>query len=191
MDDCLIFSQGVESHIIKLRKVFEAFRKSNFKLNGAKSKFLAKSVVFLGNKVEKQGISPVFSPTSAVYKVAKPKSVKEIISFVSFCSFYRRYIENFRDIAEALYEVMRSQCYVWGEKQQHAFDMLKNRLTNAPILRHLDPMRLKILFTDSSLTAIGAQLTQEYENKLFPIAYSSKTLSQTQRRYSIFELELY
>src|SRR5918912_4024639 len=78
----------------------------------------------------------------------------------------------------------------WGEKQEKAFKLLKEKLIEAPVLIYPDFEKEFILYTDASTIALGAILHQKGDDgKEHVIAYENKTLSKAEQNYSITELE--
>lgn len=79
--------------------------------------------------------------------------------------------------------------FVWTSEQQKAFDTLKEKISNPPILKVPDFNKRFVLQTDSSGCGLSAVLCQEYDGTRMPIAYASRTLNDTERKYSAYELE--
>ena len=79
----------------------------------------------------------------------------------------------------------------WDDDQQKAFDELKTRMCNQPILMNPDPSKMFYLQTDASSIGAGAVLTQEVEGskKCKPVAYFSCTFSPAEANYDIYEKE--
>jgi ribonuclease HI len=120
-----------------------------------------------------------------------PTSVKQIRSFLGFCNFYRPFIYHFSHIARPLNELTRKNIpWQWGQKQQTAFEKLRDRVTSEPVLaqpRLNDQFGVEV---DASGFALGAVLMQrDDKGKRHPIAYFSTTLSEAERNYDIYDLE--
>ena len=78
---------------------------------------------------------------------------------------------------------------MWGDSQQEAFDQLKRKLCEAPLLHVPDFSREFVLATDASNTAVSAVLQQRMESELVPISYHSRILSPAEEKYSTYEKE--
>ena len=106
-----------------------------------------------------------------------PESVKDVQSFLGFANFYRRFIEGFSKICYPLTELTKktNEKFDWKAnlRNQIAFDTLKKHFTEAPILRHFEPVWPMVIETDASDFAIGAVLSQVIDGRLHPIAYHS------------------
>ncbi|KAL0374083.1 UNVERIFIED_CONTAM: Retrovirus-related Pol polyprotein from transposon gypsy [Sesamum radiatum] len=92
-------------------------------------------VVFLGFVVSANGIEMEKDKVNAILDWPTPKSIAEVRSFHGLASFYRRFVKDFSTIVASLTEIVKKKVgFHWGEKQQQAFDLLKQKLTTAPIL---------------------------------------------------------
>ena len=120
-----------------------------------------------------------------------PKTKKELRGFLGFLNFYRRFIQNFTQVAQPLNALTSvKKDFEWSTECQHAFDTLKQKITTAPALRMLtdiDPFRIE---TDGSGVGLGAILTQKQNDRWHPIAFISKSLSDAEQNYPVADLEL-
>ena len=106
-------------------------------------------------------------------------------------NFYRRFIPNAAEIAAPLNELRKKGTkFVWGERQQKAFETLKEAIISPPVLRMPDFSQPFILQTDASSVALGAVLSQVVDGARQPVAFISRTLTQQEQKSSVYELEL-
>lgn len=138
---------------------------------------------------------PVRSPSYSIYcaYLKKLQLINSIFdrSFVGICSYYRRFIKGFSSIAKSLFKLTeKGREFKWSNECQAAFEELKRCLTTAPILCHPDFSLPFVVDTDASQSGLGAVLSQEIEGKLRVIAYASRTLSKSERRYCVTRKEL-
>ena len=121
----------------------------------------------------------------------QPMGKSDARSFLGFCSYYRRFIANFSEIAKPLHRLTeKGRVFEWTAVCQNAFDRLKHCLVSAPILAHPDFETSFILDTDASGTAIGAVLSQVQNGHERVISYASRCLSKTESRYCVTRREL-
>jgi hypothetical protein len=114
-------------------------------------------VEYLGHVVSEKGISTDPKKIEAVKTWPEPTTVTELRSFIGFCSYYRRFIEGFADIAKPLHKLtQKGKLFVWTDECQVSFDQLKNCLVRSPVLAHPDFSQPFILDTDASNSCIGA-----------------------------------
>ena len=108
------------------------------------------------------------------------------------CSYYRRFIPNFSQIAEPIIALTRKYAHFkWSDVHQNAFEFLKDSLTAVPLLVYPDPNKPYVLYTDASDTCIGSCLTQECDGDEKPIYYLSHKLSRSQCKWSVVEKEAF
>ncbi|KFY08231.1 hypothetical protein V491_08457, partial [Pseudogymnoascus sp. VKM F-3775] len=129
---------------------------------------------------------------SAVLDWPTPTTVKEVQAFLGFANFYRRFIEGYSKVAQPLTELTRKDLtFEWTNKAEDAFQELKAKFTEAPILVTFDPARKIVLETDASDFAIGACLSQpDDRGKHKPVAYYSRKMSPAELNYDIHDKEL-
>ncbi|GFW83847.1 retrovirus-related Pol polyprotein from transposon 17.6 [Trichonephila clavipes] len=122
--------------------------------------------------------------------MSSPTSVKQVQSFVQTCSWYRRYIPNFSQIAKPLTDLTKKNAmWKWGSEQEEAFRDLKLKLASPPALKPADATKPFVIRTDASSMALGAVLLQGEKDEEHPIEYASRLLSSSERNYSTTEGE--
>jgi hypothetical protein len=192
LDDILIYSRTKEEHVKHVKLVLAKLGASRLLLKPEKCEFHKNQVEFLGYIIGTHGIKMDQAKVSAVTDWPTPTMVKEVQAFLGFANFYRRFIEGYSKVAQPLTELTRKDLkFEWTPKAGSAFQELKRRFTEAPILATFDPSKKIVLETDSSDFAIGACLNQPDENGKFkPIAYYSRKLSPAELNYDIHDKEL-
>ena len=111
--------------------------------------------------------------------------------FVGFVGYYRRFVRNFAELADPLVALTRKGVpFVWGGEQQKAFDALMACLLSAPILGFPTEEDRFVLDTDASLFTIGGVLSQIQNEEEVVIAYTSRSLRISQRRYCTTRREM-
>ena len=191
LDDCIIFSRTIEEHLERLREVFQRFKDANLKINPTKREFFRQKVPFLGHIVSREGIQAVLEKTSTVNRYPVPKNATEVKSVLDLCSYYRRYVQDFAKIARPLHQLTgKSKDIFWNSEAQEAFEVLKARLTSAPILALPSMREPFILYIDASQHAMGTVLAQIQNGSERVVCYASKSFSTAQSRYSTTKCEL-
>ncbi len=161
LDDLIVFSKDLESHLKHLEIVFNKFRNEGLKLKLSKCHFAKKEVEYLGHLVSEEGVKPNNNKIVAVKEYPRPKSVSELRAVLGLFSYYRRFVKGFAAIAHPLTKLTRKNTlWKWGKKQESAFQDLKNRLITAPILSFPDFERSFNIHCDASKWGVGALLAQ-------------------------------
>ncbi|CAB3240087.1 unnamed protein product [Arctia plantaginis] len=191
LDDLLVISEDLESHIADLRAVFERLRMYKLRANREKCVFARDRLKYLGHVISHDGISPDEEKVSAILEMKEPTTLQQLRTFLQTCSWFRKFIPEFAKVAEPLTRLTKkSQTWKWGKDQTSAFIQLKTLLASPPILTQPDYSRPFILRTDSSDFALGAALLQgESPQDEHPIEYASRLLTPAERNYSTTERE--
>jgi hypothetical protein len=201
LDDILIFSSSLEEHLSHLRLIFSRLRQHGLKLKLKKCSFLQEETNYLGFVIDTNGVKPDPKKVAAIRSLPAPTCVREVRSFIGMCSYYRRFIPNFSQIADCIVALTKKNArFKWLAEHEKAFKYLKDSLSVVPLLSYPDPNKPYILYTDASDTCIGACLTQTIEpDDSFlpnvvnekPIYYLSHKLSKSQCKWSTVEKEAY
>jgi len=111
---------------------------------------------------------------------------------LGFANFYQRFIRDYSRVAKPLMDLTKkNEKWTCSKEAQAAFEELKMRFTSAPILAHFDPTKQVIIETDASDFAIGAVLSQRYEeNRLHLVAFHSRKFQPAEINYEIHDKEL-
>ena len=140
-----------------------------------------------------RGVSPNPAKVQAVQDLREPRTAKEVRMFLGLVGYYRRFIPAFAALAAPLYDLTKSgRVFKWERRHQEAFEQLKKRLCEAPILAYPRRQRQNIVDCDASDEAAGAvlmQLTEDDEEVV--IQYASYTFSDTEKRWPAMEKEAY
>ncbi|CAI4220428.1 unnamed protein product, partial [Auanema sp. JU1783] len=165
------------------------------KIKLKKCSFASREVKFLGLIVGREGIKPDPGKVESIRNYPIPHTTTAVRSFLGMAGFFRKFIQNFAHIASPLHNLTKAdQEFVWSDKEQLAFETLKQQLLKAPVLRPPKPNHTFVLESDGSNIAIGAVLLQsEHPNdplkNLHPIAFASRKLIKAERNYAPIEIE--
>lgn len=192
MDDIIIYSTSLIEHIQNLRKVFNALKNANLKIQLDKSEFLQREVKFLGHIITEEGIRPNPDKIKAVRDYPIPKSPKEIKQFLGLLGYYRKFIKDFAKLTKPFTTKLKKDEKINTNdiEYRECFENCKNMLINDPILIYPNFEKQFILTTDASNFALGAVLSQIQDNKEHPVCYASRTLNNHEQNYSTIEKEL-
>ncbi|KAJ9561460.1 hypothetical protein OSB04_006620 [Centaurea solstitialis] len=187
IDDILIYSKTKEDHVEHLREVLEILRKEQLYAKFSKCDFWLQEVQFLGHLVNREGIKVDPAKVEAVMKWETPKSPTEIRSFLGLAGYYRRFIQDFSKVAVPLTKLTRKNVsFVWGEEQQSAFETLRQKLCEAPVLALPEGVEDMTVYCDASYHGLGCVLMQRSK----VISYASRQLKTHDVNYPTHDLEL-
>ncbi|GFW06907.1 retrovirus-related Pol polyprotein from transposon 17.6 [Trichonephila clavipes] len=192
MDDIIIPSSDELDGLNRLTRVLKTASEYGLELNLKKCNFLKSKIEFLGHIIERGTIKPSLDKTKAVQNFPEPKNVKQVQSFLGLSGYFRKFIQNYSIIAKPLSDLLRDNAvFHFGPEQQLAFQTLRQKLSENPVL-HIFKQGAKLeLHTDASKFGYGAILLQQSDdNKLHPVHYFSKKTTPQEEKYSSYELEV-
>nr|GEZ92780.1 putative reverse transcriptase domain-containing protein [Tanacetum cinerariifolium] len=135
IDDMLIYSKDEKEHKEHLKAILELLKKEELYAKFSKCEFWFPKVQFLSHVIDKQGIHVDLAKIESVKDWASPKSMTEIRQFLGLTEYYRRFIEGFLKIAKPMTKLTQKKVkFEWGDKQEAAFQLLKQKYFSEPIL---------------------------------------------------------
>nr|GFA14209.1 putative reverse transcriptase domain-containing protein [Tanacetum cinerariifolium] len=159
IDDILIYSKSEEEHEVHLKTILDLLKKEKLYAKVSKCEFWLKEVQFLGHVVNHDGLA----------------------------GYYRRFIKNFSKMAKPLTLLtQKNKAYVWGNEQDEAFCILKEKLCNALVLALPDGPNDFVVYCDALKQGFGCVLMQRGK----VIAYASRKLKTHEKNYTTHDLEL-
>ncbi|GJX07409.1 putative reverse transcriptase domain-containing protein [Tanacetum coccineum] len=180
IDDILIYSRNEKEHEEHLKTILEMLKKEELYAKFSKCEFWIHTVKFLGHVIDSSGIHVDPAKIEAVKNWASPTTPSEIRQFLGLAGYYRRFIEGFSKIAKPMTELtQKNQKFDWGEEQEEAFQLLKQKLCAAPILALPEGSDDFVVYCDASIKGLGAVLMQ----RMKVIAYASRQLKIHEKNY--------
>lgn len=192
LDDIIICSETLEEHLKLLKKISERIKEAGLTIGIAKSKFGCKNLRYLGYVLSENGIMTDSSKVKAIVEFETPKTVKQLRRFLGMSNWYRRFIQNYAEIAAPLNDALKGKPtkLKWGPEANEAFLLLKRALSEAPVLANPNYDQPFFLHTDASDIGTGSVLMQKINGEERVIAYSSQKLSPAEQKYMVTEKEL-
>jgi len=163
------------------------------KIHPKKCEFAITSVVYLGHKFLPNGIMVHWAKVVAILEMPNPTDVHTLRSFIGLCNYYRIYVQNFNTIAHPLYALLKiNVASTLSDEAQEAFNTLKEKLLEFPILRKPNFSKVFILHTNWSALGIGTSFGQlDEEGKEYVIAYASRSNNKAKSNYSSYKGECF
>nr|GEY55536.1 putative reverse transcriptase domain-containing protein [Tanacetum cinerariifolium] len=186
-DDILIYFRNKEEHANHLRIIMEFLREDKLYVKFSMCDFWISIVQFLGHLIDIQGLHDDPAKIEAVKNWASSTTPTEIRQFLGLAGYYRRFIKYFLKIAKSSTELnQKNKKYIWGEDQEIVFQLLKQKLCEAPILALPKGNNDFVVYFEASHQGLGAMLMQREK----VIAYASRQLKPNEENYTTHDLEL-
>ena len=190
MDDVLIFGKDKTEHDVRLRKVLERLQTTGVTLNSNKCVFNKREVKFLGHVISKDGVKADPEKTSAIRKMEVPQSVSELRRFLGMVNQLGKFSPRISELSQPLRELLSTKrAWLWGPEQDRSFQNLKEELSKPTTLALYNPQAELKVSADASSFGLGSVLFQQEEEVWKPVAYASRSMSETEMRYAQIEKE--
>ncbi|GJY44728.1 putative reverse transcriptase domain-containing protein [Tanacetum coccineum] len=187
IDDILIYSKDEREHEEHLKAILELLKKEKLYAKFSKCEFWIPKVQFLGHVIDSRGIHVDPAKIESIKDWASPKTPTEIRQFLGLAGYYRRFIEGFSKIAKSMTKLTQKGIkFDWGEKEENAFQLIKQKLCSALILALPEGSEDFVVYCDASHKGLGAVLMQREK----VIAYASRQLKVHEKNYTTHDLEL-
>ena len=193
VDNFVVFSSSFEQHRETLDKLLCYIDEYSLSLRADKCEFAKPEIEFLGFLVNGDSIRPTPENVRKVMDFPQPTTRKKLQQFLGIANFNRRFIKDYSRIAQPLTMMTSSKKkFEWGNAQEKAFTEIKEYISKAPSLRLADWSKEFHIETDASDVSVGAVLYQVGEaGEQFPLAYHSKTLNDTEKKWSATDKEMF
>ena len=189
-DDIMIGGRDWDEHNKCLAQLLQRLEDHNLTLRREKCEFGKASIDFHGHLFTQEGLKPSPTKIQAVQNCAPPASKEELVSFLQMVAYLSRYISNFSSRCEPLRKLTKVNAkFEWSTEQEKAFKDLKAAITAAPVLIPYHPERETLIICDGSPAGLGGGLFQKTGKGFQPVHYVSRTLTDTEKRYSQIERE--
>ncbi|GJU08910.1 putative reverse transcriptase domain-containing protein [Tanacetum coccineum] len=176
-----------QEHKEHLKLILELLKKDELYAKLSKCEFWIPKVHFLGHVIDGKGIYVDPAKIEAIKDRASPKPPMEIRQFLGLAGYYRRFLEGFSKIAKPVTKLTQKKVkFVWGDKQEAAFQLLKQKLCSAPILALPEGSEDFITYCDASKKVLGAVFMQREK----VIAYASRQLKIHEKNYTTHNWKL-
>lgn len=196
VDDLLVFSETEKLHENHLHLVLERLSKYGVGINIEKCKFGESKLNYLGYEVTSQGIKPTGERIEAILNFPKPTNIQELRRFLGMLNFYHDCLPKQAELQIELNKLLHNKKkkdktpIQWTNKLEASFEKCRQSISNATILTHPVSGAPLCIMSDASDQSVGAVLQQKIDDVWRPLSFFSKKLSDTQKRYSVYDREL-
>ena len=190
MDDVLVFGSDKAQHDARLMAALKRIEAAGATLNPQKCEFSKTSVKFLGHIIDSTGIRADSDKTRAIREMQTPTTVTELRRFMGMVNQLGKFTPQLADLTQPLRGLLsKGNAWVWGPDQDKAFTQVKEELSKPTVLALYNPQAPTILSADASSYGLGAVLLQETNKQRRPVAYASRSMTETEQRYAQIEKE--
>ena len=190
MDDILVFGGNAAEHDERLKAVLTQIAAAGATLNPTKCEFSKSKLKFLGHIIDQQGIRADPDKTTAIIEMKPPSNVPELRRFMGMVNQLGKFSKNLAELTQPLRQLLsKKSTWLWDHPQDLVFSRIKEELAKPTILALYDSLAPTKISADASSYGIGAVLLQKSESQWKPVAFASRSLTETERRYAQIEKE--
>lgn len=186
-DDILICGETESEHDLILTKIFERAKVCNVRFNKNKFQHKLKQVKYFGHIFSEEGMKIDPDRVKAIVNIKGPNNKKELQIFLGMINYLRKFVPNLADIAAPLQLLLKKNVdWIWTIVHETAFDNIKKKISEAPILQNFNTKLPIVIQCDASKDGLGCCLLQNGK----PVSFASRSLTPSKRNFSQIEKEL-
>ena len=178
--------QATADHDRNIIALLDRAREVNLKLNAKKMRLRLKEVPYMGHLLTDSGVKPDPAKIDAIINMPKPTDAKAVQRLLGSVNYLAKFLPCLSDVSEPLRRLTQKDIeWHWEVEQEHAYKAILQLITTTPVLKYYDLEQEVTVQSDASEAGLGAVLLQQGQ----PIAFASRSLSETERGYSQIEKE--
>jgi transposase InsO family protein len=186
-DDVAVFGKNEAEHDRNLLNLMQVAREHGLVFNSPKCTIKVPEISFFGNLYSAEGVKPDPERVAAINSLPPPENARELQEFLGIATYMAPFVPKLSHHSACLRGLLKKDAeYAWLSNHTAAFDEIKSIICRSTTLAYFDPNKHSVLQVDSSKGGLGAVLMQDGR----PIAFASKSLSETETRYANIEREL-
>ena len=191
-DDIIIYSTNMAEHITSVKDVLQRMRECNITANQGKCEFGKATIKFYGHIFSKEGVTACAQKVADLEQASRPQNCSEVRSLLGMSQYLARFVPGYTDTVAPLRLLTHNDVkWRWGPPEEESFLALKKSLSNCQTVSYFDINISTELIVDASPIGLGAILTQRTsQDDLKVVAYASRSLTDTESRYSQIEREM-
>ena len=190
MDDIVVFADNQQLHDARLRAVLERIQKAGITLNRDKCVFSRDKIHFLGQIVGAAGVQADPDKVASIINMQAPRNVSELRRFLGMVNQLMKFVPNLTDKTEPLRKLLGQETeWMWTPAQSNSFQEIKKTLASRPVMALYNSVLDLKVTADASSYGLGAVLFQNEDKEWRPIAYASRSMTPTEKRYAQIEKE--
>lgn len=186
-DDLIIAAATVEEHDQILRRVLERARQLQVKFNQTKVQFRVPEVLYMGNIITPDGLTPDQSKVEAISSMPLPEDRAALQRLLGMVRYLAQYVPNESELTAPLRALLKKEAvWQWEPEHTRSLEKIKQVLANEPVLRYYDVTQPVTIQADASQNGLGCCLLQQGR----PVHYASRSMTSTEKNCAQIEKEL-
>ena len=186
-DDILIFGKNETEHDQNLKQLMKRAKEHHMKFNVDKCDVKKSKVNFFGHFLTTKGLEIDPNKVKAIMEMPRPTSLSELRTLMGMINYLSKFVSNLSQLTSPLRDLLRKDVdFQWMPNHDKAFQKMKLAICEPKVLAYFDGQKPIVIQTDASMRGLGSTLMQDGR----PVAYASKSLSQTEMNYSNIEREM-
>ena len=191
LDDIIVTGNPDEEHIENLDRVLTKLEESGLRLKRPKCTLLSEEVIYLGHRINKEGLHPMMDKVEALQKTRAPTCVTELKSYLGLLNYYHKFLPDLSTVLAPLHYLLRKDVkWQWEPELEDSFEQSKRMILSAKVLVHYDPKKKLLLQCDASPYGVASVLSHIMEDGTErPVGFASRSLNSAERNYSQLDKE--
>ena len=186
-DDVLCYGNAEIPHDAAVITLLETARANNLTFNAEKFVFKSQDCPFFGGSLTPHGYKIDPQKIQAITEMRAPQNLQDLQSYLGLVNYLNRFSPKLADFTAPLRALCKKGVvFAWESSQQDTFEAIKKEITREPVLAYFDKPKASVVQSDASKKGLGAVLLQDGK----PVIYASRSLTETEQRYSNIEREL-
>ena len=187
IDDILVWGRSQEEHDTRLKNALNRCEQFGLTLNKDKCVINSSSLTYIGHELRSEGVKLDKTKLKAISEMPAPTDRKGVMRLLGTVNYLSKFIPNMSQVTEPIRLLLRQDIeFQWNYEQETAFNQIKEILTCNPVLKYFDVSKPVTVQCDASKSGLGAVLLQDNQ----PVAYASRSLTDTETRFAQIEKEL-
>ena len=181
VDDILVWGETIEQHDKRLRQVLERVRDNKLTLNTSTCEIGVTEIKYIGHTLSHAGLKVDPEKVEALIKMPEPEVKTELQRFMGMLQYVSEFLPNLSTESAPLRELLKKNVlWNWTDTQRQCNNRLKELVASAQLLKYYDAKADVTISVDASSNGLGDVLLQNNQ----PMAFASKVLTETQKKYS-------